>query len=554
MSIKSIKAQIDYFLAQSTPSVMAIKGDWGIGKTFSWNKYLAEARNEDRISGEKYSYVSLFGIKSIEQLKEAIFSNAVSNHDAGEHPSLQTFQKNAKNLVEGFSKNSWKFMKDTPYLNYAKPAVEAWSFMSISRYLICIDDLERKGNTLEIKEVLGLVSLLKEQKDCKVILLLNDGTKEVEDYKTYKEKVIDLELHFSPSPKESAEIAYDNSKVYHARLATHTIKLGINNIRILRKIETTVDYLWPRLDKCEEDLKNQLLHTAALMVWSYLNPNGGANVPRFEFIESMSNIYSIGGKDASDEEQAWKEILLSYGFNMNDEFDSFIAKLIKYGYFDVEYVTSVIENANENIIKGKKANGIKNAWDIFHNSFKNNEAEVIEAFILAVKDTVNTVTVNQLDNIIGVIRDLDESDKASDLIDFYIEKRRDTPSIFNIHSFDIYNPIKDEEIIERFNSLHQECKGRRGFKEVLTHLNGNNGWNPDDLDVLDNVTEDEYHDFFKSLDGPELSSTIATTLKFARINNADSQMISITAKVKSALKKIAEESTLNKLRMTKFNL
>lgn len=161
----------------------------GIGKTFSWNKYLVEARKEDRISGIKYSYVSLFGIKSIEQLKEAIFSNAVSNHHAGEQPNLQTFQNNAKNLVESFSKNSWKFMRDLPYLNYAKPAVDAWSFMSISNYIICIDDLERKGNALEIKEVLGLVSLLKEQKSCKVVLLLNDGTSEVEDYKNIKRKL-----------------------------------------------------------------------------------------------------------------------------------------------------------------------------------------------------------------------------------------------------------------------------------------------------------------------------------------------------------------------------
>lgn len=554
MSIKSIKSQIDYFLAQSNSSVMAIKGDWGIGKTFSWNKYLVEARKEDRISGIKYSYVSLFGIKSIEQLKEAIFSNAVSNHHAGEQPNLQTFQNNAKNLVESFSKNSWKFMRDLPYLNYAKPAVDAWSFMSISNYIICIDDLERKGNALEIKEVLGLVSLLKEQKSCKVVLLLNDGTSEVEDYKKYKEKVIDLELHFSPSAQESAEIAYDNSKHYHERLATYTIKLGINNIRILKKIEATVDFLWPRLHKCEDDLKKQLLHTAALMVWSYLNPNSGANVPRFEFIESMSNIHSIGGKDASDEERAWKDILLSYNYTMNDEFDIFIAKLIKYGYFDVEYVTSVIESANNNVIQARKANSMRNAWDIFHNSFKHNDAEVIEAFIQAVKDTVNTVTVNQLDNIIGVMRDLGDSDKASELIDFYIEKRRGEPGIFNLHSFEIFNPIKDKEIIDRFNNLHQQCNDSRDFKEVLAHLNDGNGWNPEDLDVLDKLTEDEYYSFFKSLDGPELTSTIATTLKFARLSNADVQMKSITDKVKSALHKIAEESTLNKLRMSKFNL
>lgn len=554
MSIKAIKSQIDLFLAQSTPSVMAIKGDWGIGKTFGWNKYLAEARKENRISAEKYSYVSLFGVNSIDQLKESIFSNAVSNDHAGEKPSLQTLQDNARNLVQSFGRNSWKFMKDIPYLKHASPAIDAWSFMSVSRYLICIDDLERRGKNLEVKEVLGLVSLLTEDKRCKVALLLNDKTDGIEDYKKYKEKVIDTELHFSPSPLESAEIAYDNLKPYHQKLATYTVKLGINNIRILKKIEQIVDQIWNRLDKSEDNLKTQLLHSAALMCWSYLNPKSGATVPSFEFIESMDNIYSVGGKDASEEERAWKEILLSYEFTRNDEFDKLIAQLIKYGYFDPDHVDLVIKTANETIIQQRKENGIKESWDIFHNSFKHNEQEVIEAFEKAVKETVNHVTVNQLDNIICVLRDLGVPEKASSLIDYYIEHRKDTPDVFNVHSFEVYKPIKDKEIIDKFDAINNERKDTRSLKEVLAHLSGSSGWNPEDLDVLDKATEDEYYDFFKSLDGSGLTAIIATSLKFARISNANAQMNSVTDKVKGALVKIGEESTLNKLRMEKFNI
>jgi len=123
-----------------------------------------------------------------------------------------------------------------------------------------------------------------------------------------------------------------------------------------------------------------------------------------------------------------------------------------------------------------------------------------------------------------------------------------------VHSFEVYKPIKDKEIIDKFDAINNERKDTRSLKEVLAHLSGSSGWNPEDLDVLDKATEDEYYDFFKSLDGSGLTAIIATSLKFARISNADAQMNSVTDKVKGALVKIGEESTLNKMRMEKFNI
>jgi Cdc6-like AAA superfamily ATPase len=59
MSIDAIKSEITRFLKSSTPEVMAIKGSWGVGKTYSWNKFLLDAKNNTNIALEKYSYVSL---------------------------------------------------------------------------------------------------------------------------------------------------------------------------------------------------------------------------------------------------------------------------------------------------------------------------------------------------------------------------------------------------------------------------------------------------------------------------------------------------------------
>ena len=72
MSIDIIENQIGRFLASEAPEVMSIKGAWGVGKTYAWTKYLNSAKNQHKIALSKYSYVSLFGINSLDDLK---FSN-----------------------------------------------------------------------------------------------------------------------------------------------------------------------------------------------------------------------------------------------------------------------------------------------------------------------------------------------------------------------------------------------------------------------------------------------------------------------------------------------
>src|SRR5690349_6724256 len=70
-----VQAEIARFLQSKEPEVIAISGDWGVGKTYTWNAGLAEVRAKKSYGLGRYSYVSLFGIGSLESLKLAVFEN-----------------------------------------------------------------------------------------------------------------------------------------------------------------------------------------------------------------------------------------------------------------------------------------------------------------------------------------------------------------------------------------------------------------------------------------------------------------------------------------------
>ena len=83
-------------------------------------------------------------------------------------------------------------------------------FLLARNKIVCLDDLERAGAGLNIKDVLGLASQLKDEKGCKVIILLNDEKLEESqkiDFENQLEKVADIIFNFDPSPEEAITIA-----------------------------------------------------------------------------------------------------------------------------------------------------------------------------------------------------------------------------------------------------------------------------------------------------------------------------------------------------------
>jgi hypothetical protein len=74
-SLEFTKAEIARFLRGFDPEVLCVSGEWGVGKTFLWRSELDTLRKARELSLTRYSYVSLFGMNSLDDVKSSIFEN-----------------------------------------------------------------------------------------------------------------------------------------------------------------------------------------------------------------------------------------------------------------------------------------------------------------------------------------------------------------------------------------------------------------------------------------------------------------------------------------------
>jgi hypothetical protein len=122
VSIEIIKSQIDRFLETDTPEVLAIKGAWGVGKTFAWNKFLNEAKRKNRIALGRYSYVTLFGLSSLDELKLSMFMGVVQKNHIGNKQDLNAL-KAADKIISSLSRKAISLLKALPYSKNLWPTI-----------------------------------------------------------------------------------------------------------------------------------------------------------------------------------------------------------------------------------------------------------------------------------------------------------------------------------------------------------------------------------------------------------------------------------------------
>lgn len=511
-------------------------------------------KNSNNIALERYSYVSLFGINSLDAFKYAIFEHVIKREMIGTEANIETFKNNTTGLLEVLGRKSLGWFKGASLLKSFTSAIESISFLSLNNSLICLDDLERRGSSLSMKDALGLVSQLKEQKKYKIVLLLNDKEEGLEDYTKYREKVIDVELRFEPTSFESAEIAFNTDTEGGKKLSELTQKLEIKNIRVLKKIERLVNIVLPLVGDYEPEIEHQVRHSLTLFSWCYYCANDGA--PPLEFVTNLGyDVWGLGEEKEEDEEKKlWKNLVSSYEYQHTDELDLVLSEAVKTGYIEEEGFKKEVSKRNEQIRASKSKGSFSEAWRLYHDSFDNNEEELITKLYESFKKNVRNVTPTNLNGTVRLFRELGEEGKASEIIDFYIEQRKAEKELFNMRENNFFGDIRDEEIINKFNGEYQASVTVESAADVLKRIAGKNGWNQEDEVVLANTSIDDYYQLFKNEKGEHLSSYIYTCLKFGQFGNASDQQKEIANRVTEALKKIAAESELNKRRVKKFGV
>lgn len=552
MSIEIIKKQIRYFVGTNTPEVMAIKGDWGVGKTFSWKKFLND--NKDRMSLDKYAYVSLFGVNSLDSFKYAIFENVIHKKLIGTEANLDTFRENTSSILNKFSRKNLQHIKTVPLVKNFTTSIDSISFLSINKTLICIDDLERKGSGLNIKDILGLISQLKEQKNCKIVILLNDSVSDLDDYHKYKEKVIDIELKFAPTAEECASIAYNSGKAYYKNLKYFTTKLGIKNIRILKKIERLIDLSLPIINECEAEIMDSVISSLVLFSWSNYSSGSDNDVPSLDYIESRSyDIFGMSDKTKKNKTHIlWDNILNDYGYNLVDELDKILIDTVKTGYFIDEDFIRECKKKNQQILVSKSKDSLSKTWNLFKNNFNNNEEEVISSLYNSFIKNIDNLFLKDLNSIVLLFKNLGEREKASELICFYIDNKQEDIESFNPQNIYFRDYITDSETAEKLAEEYENKSPKHTALEVLDKMIATNGWNEEYIKILANTSVEDYYTLFKSFNTQNISLYIYKCLQFSNYSDNTHRYEKITQHVTDALLKIASESKINKIRVSKY--
>src|SRR5262249_3975117 len=205
VSVQLVNGEITKFLSTAEAGVLCIRGKWGVGKTYTWDRALEEAQRAKKVGVHRYSYVSLFGVDSIEDLKSAVFENVVTLGSGVRKADLNTLDEFISSNIGPWRKLARLFQQSGLVRSYAGGAAGALSFLTIRNQIVCIDDVERRGKGLDIGDVLGLTSFLREQRSCKIALILNDERLDPEQkqrFEGYLEKVVDVSLLFQPTPSE----------------------------------------------------------------------------------------------------------------------------------------------------------------------------------------------------------------------------------------------------------------------------------------------------------------------------------------------------------------
>lgn len=325
---ENIEQRLTEILQRDNAVCVVLDGEWGVGKTTFWKNFSDAKFKENSV------YVSLFGKESIQEIKQEI--------------GVQIYKRNE--YISEFSEKAKKLGLDkvidevTPKLGSA--LIGCISFFKKENFkdvIICFDDFERISDKINLKDVLGTISEYKEQQNCHIVMILNrskmtvsaketqkedkknledkelKNVSQIKDNKTelekilseYKDKIMDYEFYYDPTPQESFNIiSGDLEEVYRDTALRYFAKHAINNIRVMRRaVNALNDYkqhLEDKLQKYQSIKDNAITYILGISIINAMNSS--AEIERFlgklDYFDDLMDVYDLfkNRKNISDSE------------------------------------------------------------------------------------------------------------------------------------------------------------------------------------------------------------------------------------------------------------
>jgi hypothetical protein len=329
---------------------LALRGDWGSGKTYFIKRLLQAHLKENRIELEVV-YVSLNGISSTGEIYDRLLTHFLSDS------TWKNMTYNGLNTLVRAGVHKAGFLGDNDVSKIRKMLLEK-GFPAIEDKLLCFDDLERiETDQITYKQVFGFINNeFLEHKRIKTIFIHNDLNIEEADYADIREKYVYKDVSFEPDLKaiypDLIGTYSDHKSLYKYLTENDTFVLrlivqsGCSNIRTFKYFLDTLSVIFGGI---EDNQKVEVLHSIALFTFVCASEYKLGTFLKFkgkhDFIIKNTTEYQImqiaSGRSESDnqpteEEQQKHRIYELYIAHNEDHYQRFmsIVNYINDGFLD----------------------------------------------------------------------------------------------------------------------------------------------------------------------------------------------------------------------------
>lgn len=543
--------------------VISISGEWGFGKTYFWNHFINKYKDLE-LKDKQIAYVSLFGISSLNDIKTSILLQAspTKNKISWFDKKIVAPLKNVKSSLK-LDDLSMSFGFDA--LGSIFTLLTTGDFKNV---IVCFDDFERMSSSVNLKDVLGLISELKEQKNCKVVMILNEKELEKltdiekkpysEIFSLYKEKIIDYDFVYEPTLEENVKIAIKKQGfVFEQKIILKNLqKFNIKNIRVLEQIFRKLKVFEFIIDKSyHKNVIDEFLDTT-LAILGFIVKDG-KKVEDYLKKKSEHDVSQM-----SDEE--FKNVnLTEFGksiFVSNDEIiEKVILDYLRSNKINKELLINILDEKNIHLKRYEIKQEIQDKWINLHIDFsysKGDFLEDIKKIILENQTDIHSIlSIDEFHSYIQFINTTSHKvDKAMEesIVKQYIDKYIKLEKSISIHETYRQDFVKSNypDLIKYWNEKQKkelvEDISSESIEEILKKVK--TGWGSKDEFILNNLSSDIYKKFI--LKSPSFTKNIISFLTSKR--NDTGHFTDAIKNIKLALNELRDENDDYKFKVEKI--
>jgi len=467
------KRIVDFLSSSSDQKVLLIKGDWGVGKSFFLEEVI---KNWGANGNEKVAIASLFGVSEFGQAMDRLYFPL--ENSGSEWSSIFLWASKIRrffpsNVPTGVGVN---VNLDTMYQS-------ALSFI-LNNGVFVLDDVERKNAELDLKKVLGIVSYLAEKKLKKLIIVLSEKNLEPSDLKQInelREKVVDLEYTFAPSPKDNAKLVLTDPEEIEIIQG-----LGINNIRLIKKIKIAWKELMQSASFKLKDARVNAKQRIAALCIIHLDksiPFGLGDVP--------SQIDWIVREDPENKKNS--EILDRLGYFF-DKGDFPIFDFLRHGDYDKVAWQSRIDTLEEGFQSQELKKERTKAWDLFNSNFSVPYVDVVKGFEAFMNKSAGELYPGQVLESMHMLNGIGYDCSSKEWLDLSVTRWAHTLNAHDalslkdkVRSVEVKKLLEDRIVAETY-----EVDLEKAIRRVVE----NGGWREQDTLMISNASVADYKKWF----------------------------------------------------------